>query len=1132
MSSKAMSPERYAELRDEFVRVRELPRAQRDAALAEHARRRPGFHADLVSLLDHDTDDDAFLASPLLGSRVAAEIRATESSPRAAAGQVPQQIGPYRIVRLLGEGGMGAVYEAEQLAPIRRRVAVKVIRFGMHAPETLARFEIERQTLAALNHPGVARVLDAGQTSEGRPFVVLEYVAGEPVNQFCARRALDVNQRLELFVRICDAIEYAHQKGIIHRDIKPSNILVVDDKAAPRPVVIDFGLAKAFGDAPPAESAHTAAGGLLGTPAYMSPEQADDSFGGADTRSDVYSLGAVLYELLTGAPPFDFERLRRVGFAELQRILREEEPPAPSERIREMASGGASSSAAWRQVRGELDWIVSRALRKDRSERYQSVAALGDDVRRRLAGLPVSAGPLSVRYRLVKFARRHAAAVVAGALIATTLLAATAISVRFALRAEQQRVLAEQLAQREAAARKEADQALAGEQAQHDLAEKRLKQTRDVADFQRGMLDVNPKALGETIVAALRGQVESAAKRAGRDETQLKESLGSFDELTRGANPTELARQMIDEQILSRAVETAARQFAEQPIVEATLREGIANVYQNLGLGAKSLEQWQRAVSLRQAEQGDDAAEVLAARLEVGASLVRIGKLPDAETIFRDVLERAKRTQGDGAPNTLTAMNNLGFVLRSMARFDEALPLHQETFNRRKRLLGEDAPDTLTSQNNLGLLLQVMGRLDEALPVVRDTYERRQRILGENNPATFRSAGILAGLYSDLGRSSDAEPILRDILERRRRELGDGHPDTVNSLANYCTVLIELGRYAETEALAREALDRSVRQFGEDHPATIAALQALCASTTKLNRLEEAEAHGRRAMAASARLGGAPDPQTLINLVEILAAAGKYEEAEQFARRGYESKRKQLGDNHKDTIGALNNLAFAISRSRPPEAEPLYRDALARLESQLPPDHPWTIMTRSNLAACISAQCRYDEAIAMYRVALEAARRRFGAAHPETWRIMAILAYTLASAEQYGEAEILARSALEQQRERLGPAHTDTIGATNALAHVLADTGRYDELDKLVADLLQAVYQEEGWPGDNLLSTLFLYADALEAQGRAADVRSILSDVLEYTRRRAPYRVERIEARLQPLPNANAAASDDASSQP
>ena len=445
-------------------------------------------------------------------------------------------IGPYKRLRKIGEGGMGVVYMAEQETPIRRQVALKIIKPGMDSDQVIARFEAERQALALMDHPGIAKVLDAGTTDTGRHYFVMELVHGIPITDYCDRNQLSLAERLELFICVCHAIQHAHQKGIIHRDIKPSNVLVTLHDGRPVPKVIDFGLAKAIDQRLTERTLFTQFGEVIGTLEYMSPEQAEMGSLDIDTRSDIYSLGVVLYELLTGSTPLGRVRLRETTYAEILRRIREEEAPKPSSRLSESAAALATI-AAQRQteparlaklVRGELDWIVMSAVEKDRTRRYETAGGLARDIERYLADEPVEAGPPSARYRLGKFARKHRAALATAVAFGAVLFGATAISTWQAVRATREQ----------------------------DKAKQSESEARAVLGFFR-----------DKVVAAARPEGQQGG--LGTDVT-LRKSLDS-------------------------AERSIAKDFAQQPTIEASIRDTLGASYQYLGDPALAIRQHERA---------------------------------------------------------------------------------------------------------------------------------------------------------------------------------------------------------------------------------------------------------------------------------------------------------------------------------------------------------------------------------------------------------------------------------------------------------------------------------------------------------------------------------------------------------
>ena len=378
-----------------------------------------------------------------------------QESPRAITEGPGSVLGPYKLLEQIGEGAFGVVFMAEQREPIKRKVALKIIKPGMDTKEVIARFEAERQALALMDHTNIAKVLDAGATDTGRPYFAMELVKGVPVTEYCDTHRLDTRQRLNLFRDICAAVQHAHQKGIIHRDLKPSNILVTLHDSKPVVKVIDFGIAKAISQELTEKTLFTAHGQMIGTPHYMSPEQSEMSGLDIDTRSDVYSLGVVLYELLTGKTPLDPRKLRQAGIAEIHRLIREEEPSKPSTRLGSLSNEENTEIAGYhsiapeklnRLVSGDLDWIVMKALDKDRNRRYETATGFAADIENYLTDQPVTASPPSTSYRLRKFAKRNKASLTTAALLITTMLILIATSISQTFRAEEQRKLAEQSA--------------------------------------------------------------------------------------------------------------------------------------------------------------------------------------------------------------------------------------------------------------------------------------------------------------------------------------------------------------------------------------------------------------------------------------------------------------------------------------------------------------------------------------------------------------------------------------------------------------------------------------------------------------------------------------------------------------
>ncbi|MBX3324093.1 MAG: serine/threonine protein kinase, partial [Phycisphaeraceae bacterium] len=744
-----MTEHPHEDIRRLFDMVLDAPAAERESVLdrecAGDERLKQRIRAMIAA-----AQDDRFLGNATGGGLDDATMdaqpeRAPSSSPHESVGQ---QIGHYKLLEKIGEGGFGSVWAAEQREPVNRRVALKIIKLGMDTRQVVARFEQERQALAMMDHPNIAKVLDAGATETGRPFFVMELVKGDPIVEYADKNNLSIEDRLELFAQVCNAVQHAHTKGIIHRDIKPSNFLVSTQDGRPHTKVIDFGIAKATASKLTEKTLFTEHKALIGTPEYMSPEQAEGSLD-IDTRTDVYSLGVLLYELLTGTTPFSSKELRSAAYGEIQRIIREVEPPKPSTRL-SANSDTIANVAAKRHVepkklgtivRGELDWIVMKALEKDRQRRYETANGLGMDVRRYLSGEAVLAAPPSTAYRFRKFIRRYRPQVIAAALVALALVAGLAGTAWQAREAAAQRDAAVLAGQQEAQQRAEAEQQRARADERADAAERaeqaaeaardaekeRADQLKKVSDFQSQMLaQIDTTKAGVDLMADVRERFVAALEKAGVDEEERTARVDALRQELVRVNATDAAAAMIDRTILKPAIKAIDEQFTDDPATDASLRQALADLYRTIGLYDAAFPLQEYALATR------------------------------------------RRVLGEEHPSTLTSINLMGVLLQDQGKLDQAEPYLREAMEKRRRVLGEEHPDTLTSISNMGFELQAQGKLDQAEPYYREALEKRRRVLGEEHPSTLTAINNMGFLLRDQGRLAEAEPYFREALEKCR----------------------------------------------------------------------------------------------------------------------------------------------------------------------------------------------------------------------------------------------------------------------------------------------------------------------------------------------------------------------------
>jgi serine/threonine protein kinase/tetratricopeptide (TPR) repeat protein len=986
--------------------------AERAAFLEAACYGQPQLRARVEALLQAHEQAGPFLDPPtaapaVTGSFVAAPpsnpLLPADSASASLADGPGTQLGPYKLLQKLGEGGMGTVWMAEQQEPVQRRVALKVIKAGMDSAHVLARFAAERQALALMDHPHIARVFDAGTTATGRPFFVMELVQGIPITRYCDQEHLTPKERLELFVPVCQAVQHAHQKGIIHRDLKPSNILVALYDGKPVVKVIDFGVAKATGQRLTEKTMFTEVGQMVGTLEYMSPEQAELNNLDIDTRADIYSLGVVLYELLTGRPPFTGKQLRNVPFPEMLRLIREVEPATPSTRLAHSeelptiaAKRKMEPKKLTRLVRGELDWIVMKCLEKERHRRYETANQLALEIQRYLADEPVQAGPSSASHRLKKFLRRNKGPVLAASLLFLVLLVGvvgTSVG----------------LVQAESAHQAEAQQ-------------RRLAETE-------------------------RDQKETARRAAVKNERQAVDNERRAAEAARKERKAkELAQQRLAQ--IEKANEILASVFQDLDPRQGE-REG-------LSLSAQLGQRLDRATALLEGEATGDALVVAGLQNRLGLSQVSLGYPKRGIVLLTRARATFEKKLGPDHVHTLGTMHNLANAYIAAGQLDKAVPLYEQTLAKSIAMLGPNHSETLKAMNGLAMAYSESGQHDKAVSLLQEVLTKQQK-RAPDHPDTLGMMSNLANAYIAAGQPAEALPLLVEALAKMKARLGPDHPDTLTCMNTLAVAYVHAGQQEKGVPLLEETLARRQAKLGPGHPTTLGTLNNLAAYYWRTRQLDRSIPLFEKALPLSRASLGPNHRDTLITMVNLGVnyrdakrldeAISLLEEAFQRLQKASEAMPANLTEFIPSALADTYERAGQFAK-----AEPLYRGFLKQAHKEFGADDPRPLGVLAQLGSNLLQQQKYADAEALLRDCLKG-REKIDSDSWLTFNTKSMLGAALLGQKKYADAEPLLLKGYEglKKRERTIPPLVRTLRLTEAierLVQLYEATGKADEADK------------------------------------------------------------------------------------
>jgi len=918
-----VTPERWQQIEELFHAALPCAGRERAALLASAGDR--DLRAEVERLLALHESSDNFMEPPTAGRTP------TAVQPPLVEGR---RVGSYRLVRVIASGGMGTVYEAVQDQP-RRTVALKLMKRGLASHSALRRFEHESQILGRLRHPGIAQIYEAGTHTEGAetvPYFAMEFIEGVSLTDYADRHALGTRQRLELLAMICDAVHHGHQKGVIHRDLKPANLLV-DSSGQPR--VIDFGVARATDSDIQLTTLRTDLGQLIGTIPYMSPEQVTGDPADLDIRSDVYALGVVCYELLTGQLPYD---VRNKPIPEAVRMIREQDP-TPASTIDSL-------------LRGDIQTILAKTLEKDRDRRYGSAHGLAADIRRYLHDEPITARPASTFYQLRKFSRRNKALVAGVAIAMVGLLLGTTGATWQALRATR--------------ARDDAEQAQRAEQAKAREASQQATKATTIHEFLETMLaSADPRnAQGQEVT--VRQVLDAAAERITDGAFEDQPAVEAAVRHTIGYTYGELGHLDQAEQHLEASLRIHRSALGNDHPDTLAVMDALAAIFRRQGRRDEAKQMHRDTLDARRRVLGNEDPATLSSMHNLAVVCKDRGELDEAEDLHRQALAVRRRVFGEEHPGTLASMNSLAVVLRHKGQGADAESLYEQTLASQRRLLGDEHPDTLNTMTNLANTLAYQRKFAQAETLLREALATEQRVLGEEHWQTLRATSSLAAVLRRRGNLDEAESLYRATSETQRRILGDEHPDTLQTMHNFAVLLQSRKKPDEAEPLHRQVWQTRREVLGPQHPHTLNSMRNLVWALKTQDKLTEAEELARRTLEMRQAALGPEHPDTLkstSDLALILHDQRRYDEAAVLHQRLIEITSRRTPARPAKTAVHQRNYGDCLRRlGRYQEAETQLLAAYQAAQAVLGPQHNQTKDAARLLASLYEAWGKPDRA--------------------------------------------------------------------------------------------------------------------------------------------------------------------------